>query len=56
MCGHFSGSLRYADDIRLLSPSMYGLKTLNKLGNLAYATELDFNCYFAGVYNVYLII
>ena len=38
MDGNFTGALAYADDITLLSPSMYGLKTLSKVCD-EYATE-----------------
>ena len=40
MGGHFTGALAYADDITLLSPSMYGLRTLSKVCE-EYATEFD---------------
>ena len=51
---HFTGSLAYADDITLLSPSMSGLTTLGKVCD-EYATAVDVtfngkkvNCCFLG--------
>ena len=62
MSGNFTGTLEYADDITLLSPSMSGLRTLSKVCD-EYAPEFDvtFNgkkvsCCFSGVENVYIII
>ena len=40
MAAHFTGVLEYADDIRLLSPSMSVLRTLSKVCE-EYATESD---------------
>ena len=40
MGGHFSGAMAYADDITLLSPSMYGLRTLSNIC-AEYVTEFD---------------
>ena len=62
MGGYFTRTLAYADDITLLSPSMSGLRTLNKVCE-EYATEFDltFNgkkvsCCFSEVDNVYFFI
>ena len=40
MGGHFTGALAYVDDITLLSPSMFGLRSLSKVCE-EYATEFD---------------
>ena len=40
MGGYFTGALEYADDTTLLSPSMFGLRTLSKVCE-EYATEFD---------------
>ena len=40
MGGHFTGALPYADDITLLSPSMFGLKTLSNVCG-EHATEMS---------------
>ena len=62
MGGHFTGSLAYADDITLLSPSMSGLRTLSIVCE-EYTTKFDVtlmakkvSCCFSGVDNVYFLI
>ena len=60
--GHYTGTLAYADDITLLSPSMSWLRTVSKVCE-EYATDFDVifngknvNCCFSGVENVYFLI
>ena len=43
MGGHFSGALIYADNIKVLSPSMSGLRTRSKVYE-----EYEFNVLFYG--------